>query len=287
MKKCLEQFNFIDIHYHANPDFYERKYSVFEAGREYQKLGGAVVLRSHLGSTAVQATIAQEAGYPVFPSVALNNINGGIHYKSVIRAILEYHPIIPSKIIVDLPTITGRNHSSRLVRQIKHERLKEYGFYPETIFNEEGKIKKELYDLFRLTKDYPIVLSSGHASKEEVWALIEVCEKLKVPALLLNQPANPLTGFSAKELLDLCKYSFVWIEQTALTSLLSYQSEEDLATVLKSVQNVVYSSDFGQTNQPSVPEWHKLTREWFKKFDISKERESQICLKNPAHLLQM
>src|SRR3990167_10970232 len=106
MNKTLSDYDFIDVHYHANPDLYERRHHVIEVGKQYQCHNGAVVLKSHLGSTAAQASVAQSLGYPVLPSVVLNTIAGGLDYKVVIRSLLEYRPLIPSRLIVHLPTLT-------------------------------------------------------------------------------------------------------------------------------------------------------------------------------------
>lgn len=283
----FDQFNFIDIHYHANPDLYERLYNILEVGEYYKQLNGAVVLKSHIGSTAAQATIAQQAGLPVFGSIVLNKIAGGIHYRPILQALSEYQPIIPAKLIVHLPTITGRKHKSNLSRTIKYPYLGDFLTKPETIFNEDGKLKTELIDILKLTRDYPIVLSTGHTSKEETYALIETCEQWNVPALLLNQPANPLTGLKASELNEIAKSSLAWIEQTSLTYLLSYQDENDFSTVLKEIPRVIYSSDLGQTTQMNIEDWVKTSQEWFTRFEISTSRKAEICLLNPIQLLKI
>lgn len=285
MLTSLEQFNFIDIHYHADPDLYKRTYNALEAGKHYQQLHGAVVLKSHLGATTVQATLAQQQGLPVFPSIVLNKIAGGIHYRPVMQALSEYHPVIPSKIIVHLPTITGRKHKSVLSRQMQYPLMKDMLCQHETIFNSSQKIKSQFIDLLKFANDYPIVLSTGHASKEETYALIELCDKWNVSTLLLNQPANPLTGLTAKELIPITKHPFVWVEQTALTYLLSYQSESDFIEVLRDVPRVIYSSDLGQTSQMDIAEWIIQSQQWFSQFNITQTRKVDLCLTNPLKLL--
>jgi len=287
MSAHFNNFSFIDIHYHADPDLYKRRHSALEAGKRYQQLNGAVVLKSHLGSTAVQATIAQQEGLPVFPSIVLNQIAGGVNYRPIIQALSEYHPTIPSKLIVHLPTMTGRKHKSNLSREMKYPLMHDMLCQHETVFDSTGKLKAEIIDIFKLASDYPITLSTGHASKEETYALIEAGEQWNVPALLLNQPANPLTGFTAIDLLEMKKYAFVWIEQTALTYLLSYQNEKDFSAVLRDAPNVIYSSDLGQTSQMNIEEWVKTSNQWFSNFNIPTTRKAELCLTNPLQLLKM
>lgn len=200
-----EKLKFIDIHYHAAPDLYIRRRNAIEAGRLYHSLRGAVVLKSHIGSTGIQATIAQEMGLPVFPSVVLNHINGGINYRVVIRALSEYQPLFSGKMIVDFPTITGRKLQSKLSRDLTHNTLKQYTGQKETLFGSKQQLRKEVIDILKMARDYPIVLTSGLASREEVYRLIDACNQYNVPSLLLSQPSNPLTGLKFTELNELIK----------------------------------------------------------------------------------
>lgn len=285
MSMSTNQFDFIDIHYHASPDLYKRRYHAFDTGKHYKDLNGAVVLKSHLGSTSLQATLLQKQGLPVFPSVVLNKIAGGIHYRTVIRALAEYNPIIPTKLIVHFPTITGRTHQSRLNRKITHPILRQFTSESETIFDSSKKLRPEIIDILKMACDYPIIVSSGHASKEEVYRLIEASERFRVPSLLLNQPANPLTGFNANDLKALTNDSFLWVEQTALTYLLNYQNKKDFKDVLLHVPNVIYSSDLGQTTMMNIKEWVNCSQQWFAEFKIPIKRREEICLINPLRLL--
>lgn len=95
----IDDYQFIDIHYHANPDLYDRRWSALEAGDLYQSFNGALVLRSHLGSTSAQATLAQRLDFPVLPSVTLNHFAGGIHYRVIMQALSQYQSLNPAKMI--------------------------------------------------------------------------------------------------------------------------------------------------------------------------------------------
>lgn len=281
----LTDFTFIDIHYHANPDLYSRRLDALEAGKQYQQLNGAVVLKSHLGSTSVQATIAQAQGLPVFPSLVLNQVAGGIHYRPIMQALAEYQPTIPSKLLVHFPTITGRRHQSKLSRDFVFPAWSETLNQSATLFDDHNKLRSDVIDVLKFAADHPIVLSSGHSNKAETYELINACEQFGVKQLLLNQPANPLTGLNATDLLEIVKHSFVWVEQTALTYLLGYQSAEDFQAVLQSVPNVIYSSDLGQTSQMTVSEWYQQSTQWFNDMTLPPSRKAEICLRNPSKLI--
>lgn len=285
--KSLPEYALIDIHYHTNPDLYHRRCNPFAAGEQYQKLNAAVVLKSHLGATSIQATLAQKAGLPVLPSVVLNHLNGGIDYRVIMRALSEYQPIIGGKMIVDFPTITGRAIKSRLKRNIVHPYLNDHCFIGETVFDDNQKLHKRAIDILKMANDYPIVLTTGHASKEEVYSLIDACLTYQVNALLLNQPANPQTGLNAKELKELLQHPFVWVEQTALTYLIGHQSKDDFIEVLTELPRVIYSSDLGQTSQMDIWQWFEFTKTFFASLELTELKTRELLQTNAANLLSL
>ncbi|APF04403.1 TPA: DUF6282 family protein [Legionella pneumophila] len=283
----LKKLKFIDIHYHATPDLYIRRRNAIEAGKLYHSLYGAVVLKSHIGSTGVQATIGQEMGLPVFPSVVLNHINGGINYRAIIRALSEYQPLFSGKMIVDFPTITGRKFQSKLSRKLTHDNLKQYTQQVETLFGSKQQLRKEVIDILKMARDYPIVLTSGHASRDEIYRLIDACNQYDVPSLLLSQPSNPLTGLKFPELNELLKNEWLWVEQTALTFILGHQDKQDFSQVLTHLPRVIYSSDLGQPSQMDIPEWLHFSKRIFHELDLSEKRKEELLLSNAIALLNL
>ncbi|WP_106225785.1 DUF6282 family protein [Legionella pneumophila] len=283
----LKKLKFIDIHYHATPDLYIRRRNAIEAGRLYYSLHGAVVLKSHIGSTGIQATIGQEMGLPIFPSVVLNHINGGINYRVVIRALSEYQPLFSGKMIVDFPTITGRKLQSKLSRKLTHDNLKQYTQQVETLFGSKQQLRKEVIDILKMARDYPIVLTSGHASRDEIYRLIDACNQYDVPSLLLSQPSNPLTGLKFPALNELLKNEWLWVEQTALTFILGHQDKQDFSQVLTHLPRVIYSSDLGQPSQMDIPEWLHFSKRIFHELDLSEKRKEELLLSNAIALLNL
>ncbi len=282
-----EKLQFIDIHYHAAPDLYIRRRNAIETGRLYHSLCGAVVLKSHIGSTGIQATIAQEMGLPVFPSVVLNHINGGINYRVVICALSEYQPLFSGKMIVDFPTITGRKLQSKLSRELTHNNLKQYTRQRETLFGSKQQLRKEVIDILKMARDYPIVLTSGLASREEIYRLIDACNQYDVPSLLLSQPSNPLIGLKCPELNELLENEWLWVEQTALTFILGHQDKQDFSQILTHLPRVIYSSDLGQTSQMDIPEWLHFSKRIFHELDLSEKRKEELILSNAIALLNL
>ncbi|NNJ19252.1 hypothetical protein CSV86_031420 [Pseudomonas putida CSV86] len=276
---------FIDVHYHAGPDAFVRRHGVIEAGRRYAALNGWVVLKNHLGCTAAQAWEARQEGLPVSGSVVLNEIAGGIDFRVVQRSLCQ-HGDSDARLIVHLPTVTGRAHQSRLKRNSAHWILDEHPIKPLTV-SHEGRLNAQTLDVLRMARDYPIVISSGHADAHEVRLLIEAAQQLEVPRLMLNQPANPLTGLDAEALLELARAPMVYTEQTALTYLLGYQGWDDFARVLREVPRALYSSDLGQTSQPDIEQWQVDSLLWFERMGLDRERALQVGRGHAREMLKL
>ena len=285
--QTLDDYKLIDIHYHANPDLYLRRWDALETGKIYQTINGVVVLKSHLGATSIQATLAQRLGLPVLPSLVLNHIAGGINYRVVIQALNEYQPQIPARMIVHFPTITGRKIKSRLSRTVIHPELTAYSLRHETLFNDHYQLRKEVIDVLKMANDYPIVLSTGHASADELYQLVDACIQFNVRSLLLNQPANPLTNLNAAQLKELAKHEFIWIEQTLLTYVLEHQTKEDFAEVLSSLPRVIYSSDLGQNDQMDIKQWINYTEHLFSELNLSEQRKNELRSLNAINILKL
>lgn len=278
------QLKFIDLHYHANPDLYLRKHDAISAGKIFNNLHGAVVLKSHLGSTVESAYLAQQLGYPVFGSLVLNRIAGGINYRTVLSALAKYSRFDPIALMVHFPTCTGHTQTSSLIRELIHPCLKNVGSEAESV-SENGKLKKTVMDVLRLAKDYPICFATGHASAKEVKLLIEAILHLNIDRLLITHPTHPITGFTLCDLYDMAKEAAVWFEQSALTYLLGYQTYQQFKTIVSTLPRLIYSSDLGQDSQMTITEWLAVSHRWFNECELSEEKINEIMKINPLTFL--
>jgi len=189
------------------------------------------------------------------------------------------------RLIVDFPTVVPSEHRSKLVRKYANRAVETFGMQPARISHDGGGLLPAVEELIELAQSEALVLSTGHATRMEVDQLIDLCAKRGRVRLLLNQPANPITGMTASQLKALGKHDWLYVEQTALTVALGYQTEADLFDVLQNVHNVVYSSDFGQQSQPGVDEWWASSKTWFQRAQLSPGRIADISLANPLRLL--
>ncbi|MEU2790537.1 DUF6282 family protein [Streptomyces sp. NPDC007100] len=277
---------FIDVHYHVGPDAYLRRHTAATAGEVYAGHDGWVVLKNHLGSTAAQAWEARMQGLPVSGSIVLNDLAGGFDLRAVEQAVIQHGEDSGLRLIVHLPTVTGRTHRSRLARTPSHPLLAN-GQRPLTVADDNHVLRPEVRELLRAARDLPVVISTGHADGNEVRLLVDEAVRLDLPRLMLNQPANPMTGLTCKDLVEVAAAEQVWTEQTALTRLLEYQDWTDFADVLSLLPRVVYSSDLGQPSQMDIEPWLKWSREAFDRAGLTPERVSEITHAEPLKMLSL
>ncbi|WP_407555118.1 DUF6282 family protein [Streptomyces sp. Pv4-95] len=275
---------FIDVHYHVGPDAYLRRHTATTAGALYAEHRGWVVLKNHLGSTAAQAWEARQQGLPVSGSIVLNDLAGGFDPRAVEQAVIQHGEDSGLRLIVHLPTVTGRTHRSRLTRTPSHPLLGD-GQRPLTVADGSRRLRPEVRDILRAARDLPVVISTGHADAHEVRLLVDEAVRLGLPRLMLNQPANPMTGLTCKDLVEVAAAEQVWTEQTALTRLLGYQDETDFADVLSLLPRVVYSSDLGQPSQMDIEPWLEWSQESFVRARLTPERIAEITHTAPLEML--
>lgn len=281
-----ERLDFMDIHYHANPDTYTRRYAAHRAGEIYKDLRGAVVLKSHLGDTTTAASCCRDQALPVFGSTGLNAIAGGVSMAGIARALAVHQTHDHAgRLIVDLPTVVQTDHVPLVKRAYANTIAARFSQAVEPIFDANNRLTAKVLNLLDFCAEQSVVISSGHANKAELYALVEACSARPGIRLLLNQPANPITGMSAQALVDLGHHDWLYIEQTALTYLLGYQDDADFHAVLNDVPNLIYSSDLGQSANMSPPEWRAKSTSWFAASGLSPERISQITLTHPLQML--
>ncbi|KOC88721.1 DUF6282 family protein [Winslowiella iniecta] len=279
------KISFLDVHYHVSPDTFIRRHNVISAGEIYKSLGGAVVLKNHLGDSVALAETARLCGLPVMGSVVLNQVAGGPNWKSVEESLCKRQSAHSGRMIIHLPTVTAVHNKNKVDRTLSNQYCADARAQGVSISDESGALRKEVIEILHMARDNPVVISSGHTSRSETLTLIEMADKIGVPRLMLNQPANPMTGLSSKDLANLAGAEWLFIEQTALTYLLGWQTWEDYSQVLGEIPNVVYSSDLGQTSQPDLPEWHRQSLAWFDEMGLSSARRDAIWLDNPLKML--
>ncbi|MFF0386793.1 DUF6282 family protein [Streptomyces sp. NPDC004286] len=275
----------VDVHYHAGPDLYRRRLTSVGAGRAYKEVSGWAVLKSHLTSTAARAWEAREEGLPISGTLVLNELAGGIHPRVVQQAVYAHGPESPARLVVHLPTLVGPAHSSSLRRTPFHPLLRSDQWRAGGVLDADGRLRPEVREVLRAARDLPVTVATGHCHREEALRVVEEAERLGLQRLLLTHATHPMSGFTLGDLADLTDLPFLFVEFTALTLLLGHRDPGHLGAIVRAHPRVVYSSDLGQPDQPTVREWLKLSEQWFGTAGLTPQEIRAITRENPTKLL--
>lgn len=174
----------IDTHVHSAPDVRPRKLTDLEVAQQAAGAGmRAVVLKSHVTSTADRAAIA-EAGVArrvrVLGGVVLNRAVGGLNPDAVAAALA-----VGGK-VVWLPTTSARSTSPTLEKRegIAVER--------------DGRAVPELVTVLELVAAANAVLATGHLTGPELRVVVGEARRRGVSRILLTHPELPLVDLDVE-----------------------------------------------------------------------------------------
>lgn len=159
-----------DLHTHNAPSHFKRAVDSFQVLREADKFGMAgILIKGHYECTADAAFLTNKyAGTQAkaYPSVALNCPQGGINPYAVEAAAKK------GVRYVWMPTLDAENSTS-------FGRLP-IDFYDRegiSAFDENGKLKRQVYEVMEVVKKHNIYLATGHMSAKESIAVCKAgCE---------------------------------------------------------------------------------------------------------------
>ena len=238
----------IDMHVHTNPDLRPRAYDDFELCDAAVRVGArAVVIKSHLGSTAERAQLVNrynrlthgENGFTLFGSVTLNRCVGGINPVAVENALRL------GARVVWLPTQSARHHLERTGKPT--------GGAVHVLSG--GKVVPELTEVFALVKDYGAVLGTAHISPAETFAVVEAARKAGVEKIVVTHPEWWLVGMSEEDQVRLVREYDVVLERCFAQNMGDGRYRSNLQRNLEIIgrvgyRNVLVSTDGGQLENP-------------------------------------
>ena len=239
----------IDMHVHSNPDIRHRRYDDFELMEAGIRVGArAIVIKTHQGTTVDRAFLCNrhneivhqgDNDFIMFGSVTMNRQMGGINPWAV-----ESGLKLGAKVIW-LPTQSARNN---MLRQNQDP-----AGCVEVI--RDGMVVPELSDIFRLVKDYDVVLGTGHVSPEECFRVVEAARNAGVRKLVVTHPEWWMVGISLEDQVRLVKDYDVILEHCFAQPMGGGKYKSNLPDNLEIIRtvgykNVMVDTDGGQTENP-------------------------------------
>lgn len=261
----------VDMHVHTNPDLRIRKYDDFQLLDAGVKVGArAIVIKSHLGSTAERAIMANQYNkivngvndFQMIGSITMNYCIGGINPVAVENALK-----LGAK-VVWLPTQSARNHIVKMNMPLE--------YVVDVV--KAGKVVGQMHDIFDLVKKYDAVLETAHISPEEVDIIVSEARKAGVKKFVVTHPEWWIVDMSMEQQERLVKEYDVLLERCFAQNMGGGKYKSNLAQnveVIKKVgyKNILVSTDGGQMENPA---WEVAMTKYIKFLYDNEILEEQI-----------
>lgn len=240
----------IDMHVHSNPDIRHRAYDDFELMEAAIRVGArAIVIKTHQGTTVDRAYLCNRHNellhqgnndFTMFGSITLNSQMGGINPHAV-----ESGLKLGGK-VVWLPTQSARNTKIKMNQSTMG---------CVDVFK-NGKAVPELLDVFRLIRDFDVVLGTGHISPEECFRVVEAARDCGVKKIVVTHPEWWLVGMTLEDQIRIVKDYNVILEHCFAQPMGGGNYKSNLPMNLEAVKacgykNVMVSTDGGQVENPN------------------------------------
>ncbi|MFC1873322.1 DUF6282 family protein [Chloroflexota bacterium] len=282
-----------DLHVHSAPDILPRKMDDVEMAQRIIAVGmKGYAAKSHFFCTSERAQTVNKL-YPdchVIGSITLNNSVGGINPMAV-----EMAGRSGAK-IVWFPTIDSENEQAYLINN-KPERLpywmqiqqqmKAEGIVSPTIsILENGKLKKEVFEVLDIIARFNMILATSHVSHQEAFVLVKAAKERKAERIVITHADFPSTFYTVEEQKELIK-SGAFIEHCYTTAATGKVSWETAIGQIQAIgpEYVVLATDLGQSAAVYPDEGlaiygEKLLTKGFSEADVR-----TMAVKNPTSLL--
>ena len=238
-----------DMHVHTNPDLRLRAYDDFELADAAVRVGArAIVIKTHLGFTVNRAYLTNQYVKKVYGENTGFTMYGGVCYEQGHR---RYQPGSRRK---RLKAGCKRDLASYPVCKTHLEKM---GQDPAKGIElvRDGKVVPELVDVFKLIRDYDVVLGTAHVSPEEAFVVVEAAKDAGVKKIVITHPEWWVVDMSIDDQIRLVKDYDVILERCYAQNMGggAYKSNlPDNLELIKAVgyEHVMVDTDGGQTENP-------------------------------------
>lgn len=182
----------VDLHVHAGPSFAQRNVDAAEMLREAEFLGyRAFVIKDHNFPTVMSAKLVEKhIGKGItkpLGALVLNSMVGGFTLKAVSTTVE-----MGGKMIF-LPTLSSLNHIDKTNRPgalpFRAAGKSKIPDRPVRILDDKGELLPEVVEVLEYLGTQPqIAIGTGHASAEELDAILDKAFAVGVKKVLINHP---------------------------------------------------------------------------------------------------
>jgi hypothetical protein len=255
----------------------------------------AIVVKSHHHATTTDVLSLAEnglegvSGIDVFGGIALNGAVGGLNPMAVDLALQM------GGRIVWFPTISSPQH---IRHHAAHPNLK----FPKTsvelraespidVFDENGELKAEVFEILELIRDHGAILASGHMAPDRITTVFEAAREVGVERMLVNHP-NFVVEAGFEDARQWVALGAVIEHSICMYDEASTFRNWDLDTLVEWIEAVgpahsSLGSDLGQVNNPLPSESFVRIVGLLLQRGMPERDLEQMVRANPAALLQL
>lgn len=252
----------VDLHIHSGPSLMPRKIDHIEAHEQATKAGfAAILLKDHYYPTMPLAWLlnrhAPQPATHVIGAIVLNNPLGGINPSAVDYALKQ------GARVVWMPTAHANNHLDHYKTDAKFDSKfpvatqKTLEPVPLSLLDDSGKVSDNVKAILDLVAAADAVISGGHHHARELLPFYEEAKARGVKRMLLNHPTyvNECTLQDISHLVSLGVKMEHSICMFVPSTFLLFDAEHLKAAIAAAgVENTLFGSDLGQTNNPTPVE---------------------------------
>ena len=279
----------IDIHVHGYPEaLVDTGWDFAEiAKRAYDANMRAIVCKSMYSDTAPMAYFVQQIiddyaenhtttsphEFSVFGGIVLNYSVGGLNPMAA-----KTSAKLGAK-IVWLPSHNSAHHKKVLGTQGGIE-----------VITENGKVVRELQEIFKIIADNDMILDTCHTSTTERMVIIEEAKKFGVKKILITHPQWSVNRASPDQQVEMVKLG-AYIGLYLYSAIPHFNNptcdRTEFLEIIKKVgaDKIVLATDFGSMLNPHPVEGMELYIRLLMTLGIDKESVDIMLKKNPAWLL--
>jgi hypothetical protein len=180
------------------------------------------------------------------------------------------------------PTAQPGEHSEPLPWDLAVER----GYY---MLDGNGKLKDEYAEYIRVIADAGVPLYTGHATHPEIWALVDLCDRLGFRQTVIDHPFSPFIDLTINEMHELTArgvtMNFTFDELSPLLGI----DPAKMYAAIRSVgpQHCTLSSDAGEPLFPHSVECMRLISGYMAAFGMTPDELRVMCTTNPERLFNV
>jgi len=269
-----------DLHVHTAPDVHNRRsQDDIDYARSLRDAGaGGAVLKNHHSLTADRAAIARKIVPEVamFGGICLDASVGGI-LPFVVESALRFVPGLALCKVVWMPTIHA----------LEYGRTRHPGEPGYSVFDEEGRLIPEVYEIIDLVRDADAILATGHLPFAEAYAVVTEAAARGAERVVVTHVDAPYLGFSSEQRLALSKHAFL---EHCYVQTLPDNAGVPIQTVVASMRRVgidrcIIASDLGAATHVTPVEGMRRYMSELLDAGLSVQEVATMSRGNPGELL--